>query len=150
MAQLDYNRRLNRDDPLRQELRALEEATAIKKNKGSRTHEQISTHEASINRYEGEEKAKRLQKMKAEKRSSWNSLQAQDVFREAAGKSLLSGDVQLEVTGTTKAWKTRDQDPPPSPTPTTTGAASPEPTLSPAQVIQRGRGQFPAGVREDK
>ena len=47
-----------------------------------------------INRDE-EEKAKSLLKLKAEKRSSWRSLQTGDVHREAAGK--------------TKAWKTRDQ-----------------------------------------
>ena len=37
------------------------------KNEVSKMHKQISTPEASINRYEGEEKAKHLQKMKAER-----------------------------------------------------------------------------------
>ena len=71
-------------------------------------HEQISTLEASINRYEEEEKAKRLMKLKAEKRSSWKSLQTGDVRREAAGKikagtSTQIGDVHLEAAGKTKA-----------------------------------------------
>ena len=96
---------------VKQELRALEEAAVIKKKEASRMHKHISNPEASINRYKGEEKAKRLQKMKAEKRSSWKSLQTGDVYRETAGKSPLSGDVQLEVAGKTKAWKTWEQGP---------------------------------------
>ena len=63
-------------------------------------HEQISTLEASINRYEEEEKAKRLMKLKAEKRSSWKSPQTGDVHREATGKTKTGkspqiGDVHL-------------------------------------------------------
>ena len=54
IAQLKYTEMLNRDSPLRQELRALEEAAVIKKNEASRMHEQISTLEASIHCYEEE------------------------------------------------------------------------------------------------
>ena len=165
----------SRDVPLRQELRALEEATAIRKTK------------------------------------AWKNPQTEEVIMEAAGKSPLSGDVQREVTGKTKAWKTREQGPtslshpdhrwsplpgahlfpgtsrpagrgsvpcrrrghpggasrpgtscgklpgrprsrapPPSPTSTIAEALSLEPTSSPAKVFQQGGGQFPAGVREDK
>ena len=43
IAQLEYAEMLNRVDPLRQELKALEEASVIKKNKDSRMHEQITT-----------------------------------------------------------------------------------------------------------
>ena len=54
IAQLEYAEMLNRVDPLRQELRALEEAAVIKKNEASRMHELITTLEASINRYKEE------------------------------------------------------------------------------------------------
>ena len=54
IAQLEYAEMLNRVDPLRQELRALEEAAVIKKNEASRMHELITTLEASINRYKKE------------------------------------------------------------------------------------------------
>ena len=78
------------------------------KNEASRMHEQISTLEVLINRYEEEEKAKSLLKLKAEKRLSWRSLQTGDVRREAAGKikagkSPQIGDVHLEAAGKTKA-----------------------------------------------
>ena len=43
IAQLEYGEILNRVDPLRQELKALEEAAVITKNKDSRMHEQITT-----------------------------------------------------------------------------------------------------------
>ena len=50
IAQLENAEMLNRVDPLRHELRALEEAAVIKKNEASRMHELITTLEASINR----------------------------------------------------------------------------------------------------
>ena len=87
IAQLEYAGRPSRDNPLRQELRALEEAADIKKKEASRMHEQINTLEVSINWYKEEEKAKRLRKLKAEKWSSWKSLHTKDVHREAAEKS---------------------------------------------------------------
>ena len=87
IAQLEYAKRLTRDDPIRQELRAMEEAAVIKKNQVSRTNKQISTLEAFTNRYEEEEKAKRLGKLRAEKWSPWKSLQTGDVHREGVGKT---------------------------------------------------------------
>ena len=87
VAQLKYTEMLNRDDPLRQELWALEEAAVIKKSEASRMHGQNSILEAAINHYEEEEKAKCLRKLKAEKWSSWKSLHTKDVHREAAEKS---------------------------------------------------------------
>ena len=54
IAQLEYAEILNRVDPRRQELRALEEAGIIKKNEASRMHELITTLEDSIDRYKEE------------------------------------------------------------------------------------------------
>ena len=50
IAQLEYAKMLNRVNPLRQEIRALEEAAVIKKNKESKMHKLTTTREASINR----------------------------------------------------------------------------------------------------
>ena len=91
-----------RDDPFRQELRALEEAAVIKKSEASRMHGQNSILEAAINHYEEEEKAKRLRKLKAEEWSSWRSFQTMDVHREAAGKNPQIGDVLRKAA--VKAW----------------------------------------------
>ena len=65
----------------------MKEAAVIKKNEASRMHEQINTLKALINRYEEEEKAKRLGKLRAEKWSPWKSLQTGDVHREGVGKT---------------------------------------------------------------
>jgi len=54
IAQLEYAEMLNKVDPLRQELRALEEAAVVKKSEAARMAELISTLEASINRYKEE------------------------------------------------------------------------------------------------
>ena len=75
------------------------------KNKASRMHEQISMLEVLSNLYEEEEKDKSRLKLKAEKRSSWRSLQTGDIHREEAGKNPQIGDDHLEGAGKTKAAK---------------------------------------------
>merc|ERR550532_778660 len=54
IAQLEYAEMLNKVDPLRQELKALEDAAVVKKQEASRMSELIKTLEASINRYKEE------------------------------------------------------------------------------------------------
>merc|ERR1719427_2521204 len=54
IAQLEYAEMLNRVDPLRQELKSLEDAAVIKKNEAEKMTALISQLEASITRYKDE------------------------------------------------------------------------------------------------